>query len=155
MNGLLRAGLVVLIAMMLSVGLASAAAAETQSGSFVEAINQARRAHGLHQLKPSVRLRRSSRDYTEWMLDSEYFGHRASIRMSHSFRLRGEVLARTPEERPSPEAIVRDWLDSPLHRAVLLNPRYRFVGVGIDSGWLGELPTTLITGHFGALKDQA
>src|SRR3954451_13601261 len=131
MNGLLRAGLVVLIAMMLSVGLASAAAAETQSGSFVEAINEARRVHGLHQLKPSVRLRRSSHDYTEWMLDTEYFGHRASIRMPHSFRLRGEVLARTPEERPSPEAIVREWLDSPLPPAGLFYPPSQFWGGGV------------------------
>ena len=119
--------------------------------AFVEEINEARKAAGVPELRRSQRLRRSSADYGEWMLDRNYFGHRPSIRMTRRFRLRGEVLARTDEDDPGPESIVRDWLNSRSHRAVLLDPRYRFVGVGIAQGWLDEEPATLVTGHFGAV----
>ncbi len=89
------------------------------------------------------------------MLDRSYFGHRPSIRMTRRFRRRGEVLARSYEDHPSPESVVRDWLASQSHRAVLLDARFKFVGVGITSGWLGDHHTTLVTGHFGALGQAA
>lgn len=34
----------------------------------------------------------------------------------------------------SPDAVVRAWMNSPLHRKNILNPRFRTIGVGFNSG---------------------
>ncbi len=125
------------------------AASATASNPFVSKVNEARVSHGLTKLKASTSLRRSSRGYARWMLRRNYFGHRASIQASKRFTLRGEVLARMRTSKPTATQIVNAWLDSPAHRAVLLNPRYRYIGVGLAHGPLGSRPATLLVGHFG------
>ncbi len=128
---------------------ASASAAPT-TDSFVAKVNKARASHGLVKVKVSTSLNESSRGYARWMLRRSYFGHLSSIRASHRFGLRGEVLARTRGGDPTAGQIVRAWLNSPTHRAVLLNPRYRWVGVGLAQGQSESQRTTLLVGHFGA-----
>lgn len=145
----LTAVLFVLTLACLAIPSASAAAAPASS-SFVGKVNKVRASHGLTKLTSSASLRGSSRGYARWMLRRDYFGHRARIQASQRFALRGEVLARTPARDPSPGAIVNAWLASPAHRAVLLNPRYRYVGIGLAEGRLAGRRTTLLVGHFGA-----
>ena len=151
----LRLGAVLLLATAVLLTLRVFAAEASATHEFVERINDARTAHGLREVRSSGQLQESSTDYSWWMLDTAYFGHSASIRVSRRFGLRGEVLARTDQEDPSADHIVGQWLASPSHRAVVLNPRFRFVGVGIARGWLGEVPTTLVTGHFGTPRTRA
>ena len=151
----LFAGLVAL-AMALCAAMPATPAKASGARAFAAAINEVRAEHGLRSLRPSARLQRSSDDYSNWMLDEQFFGHSATIRASRRFGLRGEVLANTKDEEPDPHTIVREWLASPSHRAVLLNRRFRFVGIGIAVGWLGPTPRTVITGHLGgALKARA
>ncbi len=135
-------------ALLTAVATGPAAEASTP-GSYVAKVNEARASHGLHRVRLSQSLQRSSSSYSRWMLRRNYFGHLSRIRASRRFSLRGEVLARTRTPDPSPGEIVRAWLRSPTHRAVLLNPRYRFVGVGQAHGPLGAGGATLVTGHFG------
>jgi uncharacterized protein YkwD len=137
-------------ALLLLLPMRPAAASETSQ--IVHAVNDARAAHGLRALKVSGRLQRSSARYSAWMVDHEFFGHRATLSLPHRFWLRGEVLAKSDEHDPGASDIVQQWLDSPLHRAVLLDPRFQFVGIGIARGQLGSDPMTLITGHFGARR---
>lgn len=132
------------------VAVPSSAMAASSPGAFVTKVNQARAAHGMRALRASSSLRRSSTRYSSWMLRRDYFGHLAAIRASHTFSRRGEVLARTGRRAPDVAQIVRQWLRSPAHRAVLLNRRYRFIGIGIGIGRLGSRRATLVTGHFGA-----
>ncbi len=127
----------------------SASAAPT-TDSFVAKVNEARASHGLVKVKVSTSLNESSRGYAGWMLRRSYFGHLSSLRISHRFGLRGEVLARTRGGDRTAGEIVRAWLNSPTHRAVLLNPRYRWVGVGLAQGRSASRRTSLFVGHFGA-----
>ncbi len=113
-----------------------------------ESVNAARGAHGLPEVTLSRALQRSATAYSKWMLRSDYFGHVGSIRAPRRFRRRGEVLAATPLRHPSARQIVSQWLNSRFHRAVVLNRRYRFIGVGVARGRLGARPTTVLTGHF-------
>lgn len=128
----------------LRVPVAEASAADR----FVESINEARSAHGLREVRVSHALRRSSIRYSKWMLRREHFGHLRAIRAPRRFPLRGEVLASTPRKHPSARDIVSRWLSSRSHRTVVLNPRFRFTGVGVARGRLGGLPTTVLTAHF-------
>ena len=147
----LRTGLLVLaIALLAPPDISAVQASLTQR--FVSAVNEARAAHGLRPVRSARSLRRSSRAYALWMLTHQSFAHVSSIRAPRRFGLRGEVLARTSDDPPAPRQIVGQWLASPSHRLVLLHPRVRYIGVGFASGWLGEDPVTLVTGHFGGAK---
>lgn len=129
--------------------LPAAVARASQPQAFVAKVNEARTAHGLRQLRVASSLHQSAADYVQWMLNTQRFGHLAAIRAPRRFGLRGEVLARMEPGHESPENVVRQWLASPSHRAVLLNRRFRFIGVGAAPGWLGIQPVTLVAGHFG------
>ncbi len=142
--------LLVMVALSCLAYLPTSASAAPATDSFVAKVNKARASHGLVKVKVSTSLKESSRGYARWMLRRSYFGHLSSIRASHRFGLRGEVLARTRGGDPTAGQIVRAWLNSPTHRAVLLNPRYRWVGVGLAQGRLASRRTTLLVGHFGA-----
>ena len=127
-----------------------AVANASKSQAFVAGVNEARTSHGLRPLRVARSLQRSSAGYSRWMLDNQRFEHPAAIRAPGYFRLRGEVLARSAHKHPPAARIVRQWLASPSHRAVLLKSSYRFVGVGLAYGRLGNERGTLVTGHFGA-----
>ncbi len=145
----LNAGLLVLVLALLATPRV-AVAGPSDRQALVSTVNDARASHGLRPLRLARGLQRSSRRHARWMLDNQYFGHLSVIRAPRRFRLRGEVLARTARRHPSRERIVRQWLASPFHRAVLLNRRFRFIGVGLARGRLGSRPVTLVAGHFGA-----
>lgn len=128
----------------------TAVARASASQAFVAEVNEARTSHSLRPLRVAKSLQRSSVAYSHWMLENQRFAHLAAIRAPRYFRLLGEVLARWAAKYPPVETIVRQWLASPSHRAVVLNPRYRFIGVGHAYGRLGTERGTLVTGHFGA-----
>ena len=52
--------------------------------------------------------------------------------------LLGEDLAWSPGRHPAPKTIVRAWLQSPQHRALLLDCRFSRVGIGIAAGQFGR-----------------
>lgn len=49
----------------------------------------------------------------------------------------GEILAWSSNRRASARSIVRNWMNSPPHRAVLLDGGFRRVGVGASRGRRG------------------
>lgn len=139
-----------LLALLLAAAAAMGPAAEASATrSYLTNVNEARASRGLQKLNLSQSLQQSASAYSRWMLRKNYFGHLSTIRSSRRFSLRGEVLARTGARDPRATEIVRAWLRSPSHRAVLLNPRYRFIGIGQARGRLGAADATLVTGHFG------
>jgi uncharacterized protein YkwD len=62
----------------------------------------------------------------------------------------GETIAWGSGGRATPAAIVRSWLRSPGHRAILLDGRYRDLGIGIALGAPGQAGGATFTGDFGA-----
>ncbi len=81
------------------------------------------------------------------MVRHRYFSHVAPDGRTMTARLRdagyiregrrwavGETLAWGTFGRATPRRTVQNWMDSPPHRRVLLDPRYRDVGVGAAYG---------------------
>jgi uncharacterized protein YkwD len=62
----------------------------------------------------------------------------------------GETIAWGTGSRATPAAIVRSWLRSPGHRAILLDGRYHDLGIGIAVGAPGQSSGATFTGDFGA-----
>jgi uncharacterized protein YkwD len=117
--------------------------------ALVDAVNRVREAHGLAALRRSPELARSAGRYARWMLRADFFGHRRRIATNARFRQLGENLALEAGGRPHAGEIVRAWMRSPVHRSLILAPRYGWAGAGMARGRMGARPTTAWVMHFG------
>ena len=102
----------------------------------VELTNQERVKHGLEPLAIDYELSKVTREKSRDMAVNRYFSHDSPVYGSPfdmmraygiSYRTAGENIAkgqRTPAE------VVNAWMNSPGHRANILNPNFTHIGVG-------------------------
>jgi uncharacterized protein YkwD len=116
-------------------------------GSTLCLLNAERRRRGLRPLRRDRRLGRAARRHARDMDARNYFNHTSRSGASFVDRIRragylrgarrwtvGENLAWGSGGLGSPRSIVRAWMNSPGHRANILNRRFREIGVGISPG---------------------
>lgn len=121
--------------------------------SLLAVMNQVRMAHGLRPLKADARLEGAARRHSRSMLRTGTFSHGAfntRIRRAgvHAPRV-GENLAWGAGAFARARMIVQMWLASPSHRANLLRPGYRLVGVGAIKGCFnGQRRALMVTTDF-------
>jgi uncharacterized protein YkwD len=110
-------------------------------------INGVRHTHGLPSVRAERHLGRAAQRHASYMATHDFFGHvspggateqtrvqRAGyLRHAHEWWL-GEALAWGRGGTASPSAILRLLLASPPHRAILLDPGFRDLGVGVARG---------------------
>jgi uncharacterized protein YkwD len=145
-------------------GSAAAAAKPHVDGkerAIVRAINRQRSKHGLSALRSSRRLAKAA-DYHSWeMLDANYFAHESRdggpfdqrVRRFARHKALGETLAMLGGcGRRSAGKVVRMWMNSPGHRAILLSSSYRRVGIGKRTGDLGGNRACVVTADFGSKR---
>ena len=109
-------------------------------------VNDQRTDHDLAPLRPSRELRIAAEAHGEDMVTHRFFAHvspsfgaitdrarRAGYVRIHDYAL-GEDIAWGEGELSTPTAIVTAWMNSPGHRAVILDRDFRDVGVGIATG---------------------
>ena len=130
--------------------LPSSAAAGGAEQEAIEALNEVRRANGLAPLRESGSLNNSSGAYARRMLRHDFFGHGSSIDVAGAFRSAGETLAYHTGWDAQPRRTIARWMNSPGHRAVLLSPGFRWVGMGLARGRLGGRVTTMWVAHVGS-----
>ena len=108
-------------------------------------LNNARARHGLPKLRLSRKLGRAARHHSADMARRGYFSHDSRSGASFLDRIRragylrrarqwsvGENIAWGTGNLSTPRSIVRAWMNSPGHRANILNRRFREIGVGIS-----------------------
>jgi uncharacterized protein YkwD len=140
---------------------AAGASLDGKERAIVRAINRQRSKHGLAKLRPSRRLARAA-DYHSWeMLDANYFAHESRdggpfdrrVRRFADHRAVGETLAMLGGcGRRAAGKVVRMWMNSAGHRAILLSSSFRRVGVGKRKGDLGGSRACLVTADFGSRR---
>jgi uncharacterized protein YkwD len=130
--------------------LPSPASATSAEEAAVDALNDVRRAGGLAALRVSEGLNRSSGQYARRMLRLDFFGHGPRIDVAGGFRSAGETLAYHTGWNAQPRRTVARWMASPGHRAVLLSPGFRWVGMGLARGKLGSTVATTWVAHVGS-----
>jgi len=95
---------------------------------------------GLSPLSLSPQLSRVARAKSQDMKDKKYFDHTSPTYGSPfemmkafgiSYSIAGENIAKG---QPTPEAVVKAWMNSPGHRANILNPAFTQIGVGYVGG---------------------
>ena len=135
----------------------ASAAQSSAEAAIVREINLVRRAHGLRGVRISGGLARVAKAHSRKMLvrnvlthsslDGSSFGSRLG-RAGHRRRY-GETLAWAPDgSGTSARALVRLWMGSAPHRAVLMDGALRRVGVGRVRGAMGAQRGTAITADF-------
>ena len=117
-------------------------------------MNAARAAHGLQPLHLDAGLGRAAGAHSSEMLRGNTFSHGDFAGRMAAFHLAGslgENLAWGTGSAGSARSIVRMWLASPGHRANLLRPGFRRVGLGLAHGtFLGWGGATVVTADFGS-----
>jgi uncharacterized protein YkwD len=129
-------------------GVAAAQASAATVGRAIRClVNGQRAAHGLSPLRPSRQLRVAAEAHGADMVAHRFFAHvsplagaitsrarRAGYITAHDDYALGEDIAWGEGDLSSAAAIVTAWMNSPEHRAVILDGDFRDVGVGVVSG---------------------
>src|SRR5215212_839291 len=134
-------GLVVTLALLAAPGVCPAGTISYQAGSeqqVLALLNQIRQQKGLSNLTLSTPLRSAARSHSVDMLRTASIGHSSPNGISRSGKtLSGETIAWGVGLYGSPAGLVGQWMRSAGHRAVILTPGIRRVGIGIALGTFG------------------
>jgi uncharacterized protein YkwD len=107
-------------------------------------LNRTRSHHGLHRLRLNKKLSKAARRHARDMARRNYFSHDTLGGGSFLDRIRrtgylrgarswivGENLAWGSRGYSRPQVIMRMWMNSPGHRANILNGSFREIGIGV------------------------
>ena len=98
--------------------------------------NAERRKRGLPALAPNRNLMKSAQSHADFMARSDCFAHRCPKEPALDQRARNAgygyraVAENIAAGAPTPEAVVAGWMESPGHRANILHPKMREIGIG-------------------------
>ncbi|HLR35043.1 MAG TPA: CAP domain-containing protein [Tissierellales bacterium] len=102
----------------------------------VRLVNEERKKAGLAPLTHSDELSRVARFKSQDMADKNYFSHNSPTygdpftmmkNFGINYRTAGENIAKG---YPNAQSVVKGWMNSPGHRANILNPKFGTIGVG-------------------------
>jgi uncharacterized protein YkwD len=115
------------------------ASKETQ---ILERVNEKRRAQGCKPLELDTRLVTVSKNHAEDMAQGDYFDHTSPDGTSPSDRAASSGFPHGIGENiaagySAAETVMAGWMNSPGHRANILNCAYTVTGIGYDPGSVG------------------
>ncbi len=137
----------------------------------LDLINEERKAAGLDPVQLEINLNESSEDHSSWMLQSDRFSHTGQGGSSATDRMRdadfdfsgrwasGENIAWQSERGASGLSddvanLHESLMNSPGHRANILNPNFEYVGIGIERGDFKGWDAVMVTQNFAATGGQ-
>ncbi len=124
-------------------------------------INEARQEKKLLPLALNNKLATAAELKTEDMLNKDYFEHTSPSGVTpwywfkiagYNFTYAGENLAMDFFET---DAVFQAWMNSPSHRANILNPDFKEIGIAVNGGEIQEHQTTLAVLTFGSQAASA
>lgn len=122
--------------------------------------NQTRQSLGLSTLKDNPKLSEAARLKAQDMIKNEYFSHISPtgitpwywfLRTGYNYKYAGENLAIGFFESTE---VYNAWLNSPSHKANLINPNYREIGTAVATGY-GDNKAVVVVQLFGSEKISA
>jgi uncharacterized protein YkwD len=121
-------------------------------------VNKQRAAAGVRALSHDRRLARAARRFSSAMVRERFFDHVSPGGSTLGRRARaagygggtlGEAIGWGEGDLGTPRAIVAAWLHSPEHRANLLRPSYRRIGIGdLVGAFQGHAGAHVVTADF-------
>ena len=122
----------------------------------IQRLNDTRAQHGLPALRPARGLNRAADRHSRDMLARDFFDHPSSDGTPFDQRVRryaragivGETLASLPDRTGGADTVVDIWMNSADHRAIVLDPRLKRIGLARRWGLLGSTETAVVTADF-------
>ncbi len=119
-------------------------------------LNDARRAAGMKPVAADASLRELALDHSRDMASNNFVGHVSPTTGTPDDRLRksGLIVSRFGENvgaAATPELVHQSLMESPAHRANMLEPMFTHVGIGAEQGSFG----VLLTMNFGRRPSAA
>lgn len=130
-------------------------ASNITSDQIIAVTNTARSKESLSTLKSNEKLAQAAQAKAENMFAENYWAHTSPSgkepwdfikAAGYSYRVAGENLAR---DFDTAQPVLDAWMNSPTHRANILNPRYTEIGIAVVNGRLDGVETTLVVQMFG------
>jgi uncharacterized protein YkwD len=126
----------------------------------IRLVNDVRSQYGLARLRASHALSRAADSHTSDMLRRDFFDHTSSdgtpfdrrVHRYVSARSVGETLAAFGQRHGGAATVVRMWMASPPHRAVILSSGYRRIGIARRWGMLGSSGLSVVTADFASRR---
>ena len=135
----------------LPAGTADAGGLNGPEASLLSTINTVRKSRGLAPLRVDYRLTRAARGHSADMMHRQYFAHGSLAARAVHVGARGPRFGENLAWATGITAqwTVDHWLASPSHRAVLLRPGFRRVGIGVVFGtFVGHGNAGVVTADF-------
>lgn len=123
----------------------------------IEGTNKERAKQGLIALVYNQLLSEAAAGKAQDMFNEQYWAHTSPSgkepwdfikNVNYNYKVAGENLAR---DFDSTAPMIAAWMNSPTHRANIMNSRYRDIGLAVVDGKLNGIETTLVVQMFGAL----
>jgi uncharacterized protein YkwD len=130
---------------------AQAGSLSASESSLLQTVNAVRTSRGLAPLRMDIRLVRGARGHSADMMRRQYFAHGSVARRAVAAGAWGPVFGEDLAwgTRVTAQWVVNQWLARPGHRAVLLRPGFRRVGIGISFGtFAGHGNAAVVTADF-------
>jgi uncharacterized protein YkwD len=110
-------------------------------------LNRERTSRGLGKLRANAKLRRAAEKHSRNMNANNFFDHVSPTGTTPVERVKaagyltgasswavGENIAWGEQRLSTPAEIMRSWMNSPGHKANILNRRFRHIGIGVAVG---------------------
>lgn len=94
----------------------------------IRRVNQERKDRGLELVAPSLFHMKTARDWAKHMNDTNNLAHRAELPGS------GWRFENIAAGKATPAATMTQWMNSKGHKANILHPRAKYIGVGHHAG---------------------
>ena len=123
----------------------------SSEASLVTTMNAVRKSHGLPALRVDFHLVRAARGHSADMMRRQYFAHGSVGGRVAASGARGPLFGEDLAWAQGITAnwVVEHWLASPRHRAILLRPGFRRVGIGYAFGtFIGHGGAGVVTADF-------
>lgn len=126
----------------------------------VESTNAMRSNSGLGTLTYSSQLAQAAIAKAQNMFSEGYWAHTSPTgkepwdfikSTGYIYKIAGENLAR---DFDTTAPMIDAWMNSPTHRANIMNPRYQEIGIAVVDGQLHGVETTLVVQMFGTPDSQ-
>ena len=117
--------------------------------------NNERSQLGLESLTYSSTLSESAKEKAEDMFKYDYWSHNSPQgktpwtffdTVGYKYSIAGENLAKDFYDTDS---LMKAWMNSPTHKANIVQNKYKEIGIAVVNGTLGGIKTTLVVQHFG------
>ncbi len=123
----------------------------SSEASLLTSMNAVRRSHHLPALRVDFHLVRAARGHSADMMRRQYFAHGSVAGRVAAAGARGPLFGEDLawSTRITANWVVGAWLASPAHRAILLRPGFRRVGIGYAFGtFIGHGGAGVVTADF-------